>query len=56
MTKAEFCKLVSEKVNSLYDVEDGGDLCWNLIDLGVVEESAGVGVAAQIVARHILQA
>lgn len=56
MTKAEFCRQVDEKVEALYDVTDGGDLCWNLIDLGVVEESAGVGVAAQIVAQHLLQA
>jgi len=56
MTKAEFCQQVDELVMTRFDALDGGDLCWNLIDLGVVEISAGVAMAARIVARHIFQA
>lgn len=56
MTEQEFCRQVDELAEKHYDVIDGGDLCYNLIRVGVVIQSEGAGVAARIVAQHIIQA
>ena len=55
-TEQEFCKEVGEMAEERYDVIDGDDLCYNLIRLGVITPMEGVGVAARIVAQHVLQA
>jgi len=49
------CK-VDERVEEQFGLLDGGDLCYNLIEQGVVREEMGVDEAARIVAQHILQA
>lgn len=55
MTEQEFCKQVDELAETQYDVIDGGDLCFNLLRVGVVLQSEGVPLAARIVAQHIIQ-
>jgi hypothetical protein len=55
MTQVEFCRQVGEITNAQYDVEDGSDLCYNLIDMAVIDMADGVDNAARIVAQHILQ-
>jgi hypothetical protein len=52
----DFCTLVGNRVEEQYDVQDGGDLCYNLIGTGVIREDMGVDEAARIVAQHVLQA
>ena len=55
MNKIEFCKIVGTLAYDLYDVDDGSDLCYNLIDLDVIDMSTGVEIAARKVAQHSLQ-
>lgn len=54
--KLKFCQLVDDEVYNLYDLEDGGDLCYNLMEQGVIHSGLDVHGAAQIVAQHMLQA
>jgi len=54
--EVNFCQLVGARVAEQYDVEDGADLCFNLLELGTISEDASVDEAARIVAMHILQA
>jgi len=56
MTKQEFCRAVDARVEEQYEIQDGGDLCYNLIDMGVISMDDGVDEAARIVAQHIEQA
>jgi hypothetical protein len=56
MSKEEFAEEVGEIVLDLYGEEDGADLCYNLVEMGVVDMQQSVYVAAQIVAQHIEQA
>lgn len=51
-----FSLLVDARVEEQYDVTDGGDLCYNLMDQGTIPENASVDEAARIVAMHLLQA
>lgn len=55
-TQEQFCKEVGERAAERYDVEDGSDLCFNLIEMGVIVPTDGVAEAARIVAQHVLQA
>lgn len=52
---SDFCDLVDEKVEREYGLEDGGDLCFNLLESGEIWVSDGVDKAAQIVAQRLLQ-
>ena len=54
--RAQFCERVDAAVLRDYDLEDGGDLCFNLLESGVIAESVSVEQAARIVAQHLLQA
>lgn len=56
MTLAEFSQQVREVAFERHDIMDGGDLCYNLVEMGVIDMSEGVGVAARIVAMHYQQA
>lgn len=55
MGKQEFCKEVGIRVKDEYDVDDGADLCYNLLDMGVITLEDGVRRAATVVAQHMLQ-
>jgi len=52
----DFAKLVDARVEEQYGITDGGDLCYNLQESGVIREDASVDEAARIVAMHIEQA
>lgn len=52
----DFAKLVDARVEEQYDLTDGGDLCYNLQESGVIPEDASVDEAARIVAMHLMQA
>jgi hypothetical protein len=54
--EVNFCALVSKWAFKYYGVEDGDDLCFNLIESGVIAEDTTVSEAARIVAMHIQQA
>ena len=51
-----FCNAVGKIVLEQYGLEDGNDLCFNLVEMGVIDMANGENVAAQIVAQHIWQA
>ena len=51
-----FTQQVDARCEEQFDVQDGGDLCFQLMEMGVIRESMGVDEAARIVAQHILQA
>jgi hypothetical protein len=52
-----FCSEVEKIVKQQHGHDDGGDLCWNLIEQGVVDiKKHTPKQAAQIVAQHIDQA
>lgn len=51
-----FSMMVDRRVEEQYGFEDGGDLCYNLLDSGTIPETATVDEAARIVAMHIGQA
>lgn len=51
-----FCNEVETIVEEQYDFEDGGDLCYNLIEMGAIDIGQGTLEAARIVAMHIGQA
>ena len=52
----QFCQQVDARCQEQFDVQDGGDLCFSLLETGVVREEQGVDEAARIVAQHVLQA
>ena len=54
--EVDFCDLVGDRVEQEYGYEDGADLCFNLLEMGVISEDSSIGEAAQIVAQHIAQA
>ena len=54
--EVNFCKLVGRRVEEQFDLDDGDDLCFNLLESGVIREDASVDEAARIVAMHIQQA
>jgi hypothetical protein len=50
-----FCKEVGEICEKMYGCDDGGDLCFNLVESGEIDMEEGTGNAARIVAQRILQ-
>ena len=52
----DFCSAVDRAVEEQHDIQDGGDLCLNLIASGVITKSMTINQAAAIVAQHIQQA
>lgn len=56
MNKLDFCDAVEVAVQQQFGEADAGDLCWNLLETGVVTPDMGVENAARVVAMHILQA
>jgi hypothetical protein len=56
MNMHEFCHEVGCICEKQYGIEDGSDLCFNLVESGVIEMAQGLDTAAQIVAQHIEQA
>lgn len=53
----DFCDQVDEVVSNEYNLDDGGDLCWNLIEQGTIDlKKHDVQAAAAIVAQHLEQA
>lgn len=54
--EVDFCDLVDKRVEEQYDLEDGGSLCFNLLESGVISENASIDEAARIVAMHLMQA
>ena len=55
MHSDDFVGEVGKRVKEEYDLDDGADLCYNLVEMGVICEYMSVGQAAQIVAQHMLQ-
>ncbi len=55
MDQDQFCDEVEALVEKEYGEVDGGDLCYNLIDMGVIDMACGVPYAAGVVAQHLLQ-
>ena len=55
MNIIEFCAKVHAMVEQQYGHEDGGDLLFNLIESGVIDQDDGVEAAARIVAQHLEQ-
>jgi len=51
----DFCDEVSQLVEDEYDLTDGDDLCFSLIEQGVIDMRDGVKAAARVVAQHMLQ-
>ena len=49
------CQLVNARVLEQYQLDDGGALCFNLLESGVIRGSATVDEAARIVAMHMSQ-
>jgi hypothetical protein len=56
MTLHQFCYEVGDIVQREYGIDDGADLCYNLVEMGVIEMQAGFSHAAHVVAQHIEQA
>ncbi len=54
--EVNFCQLVGERVRLDFDLTDGSDLCFNLLESRVIPEDASVEEAARIVAMHMEQA
>jgi hypothetical protein len=55
-TEVDFCALVDARVEEQYGLTDGADLCFNLLESGVIAEDASIDEAARIVAMHLEQA
>lgn len=55
MTVHDFCFQVGQVVESEYGLTDGDDLCYNLVEGGVIDMQQGVRQAAAIVAQHLEQ-
>lgn len=56
MELQEFSRMVGETVRNEYGLDDGSDLCFNLVEGGVINMADGVASAARVVAQHIEQA
>ena len=54
--EVNFCEIVADRVLIMYGLEDGADLCFNLLESGVIDEDATPEQAARIVAQHLQQA
>jgi hypothetical protein len=54
--EVNFCGLVGARVSEQYGLDDGADLCFNLLESGVIDQDAGVDEASRIVAMHLAQA
>lgn len=54
--EVNFCEMVEMMVEKQYGLLDGGSLCFNLIESGVIPEGATIDEAARIVAMHMQQA
>lgn len=52
----DFSEEVDKRVEEQYEITDGGDLCYYLVEAGTIDMSRGVDEAARIVAMHLLQA
>lgn len=56
MDRREFIEQVGVAVKEDYGLDDGADLCYNLIDMGVIDQSnETVEPAARRVAQHMLE-
>jgi len=53
---SEFARSVGEKVKNWYGLEDGSDLCFNLVESGAIDMRDGEDSAARQVAMHMEQA
>lgn len=51
----KFAAEVGKLVKSKYRLDDGDDLCFNLVERGDIDMDAGADKAAQIVASHLMQ-
>lgn len=51
-----FCSIVEDMVLIMYGLEDTADLCFTLLETGVIAEDATAEQAARIVAQHLQQA
>jgi hypothetical protein len=49
----KFCDKVDDMVEEQYGFTDGGDLCWNLTEMGIIDPAAGVDEAARVVAMAL---
>ncbi len=56
MDTNEFCDAVEDLVKKNSGIDDGGDLCYNLIEMGEIWVADGVDAAARIVQQRIQQA
>ena len=56
MTVSEFSSKVDILVQRDFGLQDGGDLCFNLIEQGAIKMEEGLSEAARIVAQHMEQA
>lgn len=54
--EVNFCEIVGDMASIMYGVDDGADLCFNLLESGVISEDATAEQAARIVAQHMVQA
>lgn len=54
-SKEQFCTDVGKRAET-YGVEDGADLCHNLIEMNIINPMDSVEEAARVVAQHVLQA
>ena len=52
----DFSEKVDKVLEEQYELHDGGDLCYNLLEAGEISEDATVDQAAAKVAQHIQQA
>lgn len=55
MTNGEYCKAVGEICELRYDVMDGSDLCYNLLETDQISIHTSVDEAAQRVAMLVQQ-
>jgi hypothetical protein len=57
MDKFEFCRAVGLVAYDLYSVEDGSNVCYGLMEMGVIDlepTAENVNDAAQLVALNVL--
>jgi hypothetical protein len=57
--EVNYCALVEARVQEQYDLgpdTDAADLCFNLLESGIISETASVDQGARIVAMHLQQA
>lgn len=53
--EVNFCELVAAEVKRQYGYDGTADLCFNLLESGVIDQDATVNQAARIVAQHMEQ-